>query len=111
MHAIALIVQCSDRWCEILPSDLVMASYVVEELVAQVLATLFQVVLIEDVSLRALPPRPHQDALLTLSVHALGCDPQPHAKHDLFAGAIEARLSHALTEILGLLRVERFAVC
>ncbi len=111
MHDIAMTVQCPDRWCEILPNDLTIAEYLVEELVAHVLSTLFQVVLIEDISLISLPVPVHQGALITLSLHALGGDPLPPVVRDLFDCTIEERLSCALVEIFGSLHVERFAVC
>jgi hypothetical protein len=111
MHDIAMIVQCPDRWCEILPTDLGRAEYLVEELVAHVLSTLFQVVLIEDISLGVQSVHVEQDALITLSLHVLGCDPLSSATCDLFTDTIETRLSGALGEIFGLLHVQRFAVC
>lgn len=109
MHDIAMLIQCPDSGCEVLAEDLVMAECMVEELVSQVLSTLFQVVLIEHVSLTFSPGSANQQALITLSLHALGCESLPTMA--LLAYTIEERLSCALVELFGSLNVERFAVC
>jgi hypothetical protein len=111
MHDIAMLIQYPDHWCEVISDDLAAAECLVEELVSHVLSTLFQVVLIEDVSLLFPHPHAHQDALTTLSLHALGCDPLPLVAHKRLDYIIEERLSRALVELFGSLNVERFAVC
>lgn len=111
MHDIAMLIQCPEHWCEIQPGDLAMAECLIEELIACVLSTLFQVVQIEDVSL-ILPSTPmYKEALVTLSLHALGYDPLSPVARNLFDYIIEERLSGALIELFGSLHVERFAVC
>ncbi len=111
MHDIAMLIQCPEHWCEIQPGERALAECLVEELIACVLSTLFQVVLIEDVSLILPAYSVHQETLVTLSLHALGYDPLTTVARNLFDYIIEERLSSALIELFGSLHVERFAVC
>ena len=113
MHDIAMLIRCPARRCEIHPGDLALAECLVEELVSNVLSMLFQVVVIENVSLILPSTRPHPDpdAPIKLSLHAQGYDPLPGAPERLLDYIIEERLSCALIELFGSLHVERFAVC
>ncbi|HEU5378124.1 MAG TPA: hypothetical protein VFV38_22095 [Ktedonobacteraceae bacterium] len=111
MQDIAMLIRCPDRCCELLSDDLVTAECVVENLISQVLSTFFQVVLIEDISLIVPAISSEHEALLTLSLHALGCDPLPPVDHNRLNYALEERLSCALVELFGPLKVEHFSVC
>lgn len=111
MHDIAMLIQCPERRCEIQPGERALTECLIEELISCVLSTLFQVVLIEDVSL-VLPATPvHQETQITLSLHALGYEPLSTIAPNLFDYVVEDRLSCALIELFGSLHVQRFAVC
>lgn len=113
MHDIAMLIRCPARRCEIQPGDLALAECLVEELVSNVLTALFQVVVIEDVSLILPVSHTHTDpdAPIKLSLHAQGYDPLPKVPARLLDYIIEEHLSCALIELFGSLHVERFAVC
>lgn len=111
MHDIAMLIQCPERWCEIQPGERVLAECLIEELISSVLSTLFQIVLIEDVSLSLSATPMHQETPVTLSLHALGYEPISTVAPNLFDYVIEERLSCALIELFGSLHVQRFAVC
>lgn len=111
MHTISMLIQYPERWCEVLPDNLATTECLVEELVSLVLSTLFQVVLIEEVTLLFPPSHTQQNELIKLSLHAQGGDPLPLISHNHLASIIEERLSCALVELFGSLSVEGFAVC
>lgn len=103
--SIDLLVHCARRYCEVLTDDVIMAECVVEDLFARVLATLFEVVCIEDVSV-AFPA--HHAEPITISLRAQGLEPSPALEH--LDCTIEEKLTCALAELFDSLNVERFAV-
>lgn len=110
MHDIDFRVRCADRCCEVLPDEPILAECIVEELLCRVLSTLFEVVLVDDVSLTFPPASAHQDSTIMLALHAQGCNPFPLPTLANLDCMIEDRLSCALVELFGSLHVERFAV-
>lgn len=104
-YAIDLLVRCSKRYCEVLPEDVTMAECVVEELSYRVLATFFDVVFIDNVTVTFPPDR---DAPITISLQAQGFDPLLVLEH--LDCTIEEKLSCALVELFDSLNVERFAL-
>ena len=104
-YSIDLLVRCPRRYCEVLSDDVIMAECVVEDLFAQVLATLFEVVCINDVSVAF--PANHAEPI-TISLRAQGFEPAPALEHP--DCTIEEKLTCALAELFDSLNVERFAL-
>lgn len=110
MHEIDFCVRCPDRCCEMLPDNPVLAECIVEDLLCRELSTLFEVVLVDDVSISFPSARSSRDEPITLTLRAQGCDPFPLPALTNLDCVIEGRLSCALVELFGSLNVERCAV-
>ena len=110
MHDIAVRIRCSNRYCEVPPDDISQAECAVEELLASVLLTFFEVVCVQDVSLIFHPAPIAQPASITISLQAQGYNPLPSRATDYLDCALVEQLSRALTELFGSLNVERFAI-
>lgn len=110
MHDIAMRIRCTNQYCEVPPDDPHLAECVVEELLAHVLLTFFEVVSVQHVSLTLQPAPIAQPASISLSLQAQGYNPLPACATDYLDCALVEHISRALTELFGSLNVERFAL-
>lgn len=110
MHDIDVRIRCPNRYCEVLPEDVTLAEFLLEELFYRVLAAFFDVVCIEDVTLALWPASLGQSASITIVLRAQGYDLLPPLPAGNLGHAIEERLLQALVELFGSLSVERFAL-
>lgn len=111
MHTIDLSFQASVRYCELLLEEITRDERVVEDLSSRTLATLFETVYIDDVSLSVPSLQEQHDAQLTISIRACGHDPLPEVALKYLDFIIEERLAIALAELFSEVSVVEVAVC
>lgn len=110
MHDIDVRIRCPNRYCEVLPENVILAECLLEELLYRVLATFFEVVFIGDVALAFWPASIGQSSSITIGLRAQGYSLLSPLSLDVLDRAIRERLLGALVELFGSLRVERFAL-
>lgn len=93
-YPIDLSINCPKRHSEAIIEDIPTTVCLVEELLAQALTTFFDVVLIDDVSVRFTPGR---EVPITIGLHAQGIELLRNIKN--LDSVIEDKLICALTEI------------
>ena len=107
---IDVLIQCPGSYCEVQSSDPFTGERAVEELVSLALTNLFDMVITQDVSV-IFPSAPApKDSLISISIHALGCDPLPIIDHANLDCVIEACLGSALVEFFDSFDVEHCIV-
>lgn len=104
-YDIDLLFNCYQGYCELVPEDVNMAEFIVEEVSAQALVGLFDTVCMGDV--RIMFPA-ESEAPIVIGVRAQGIEPLSNASDmDLL---VEDRLTCALLELFEQLDVERCCV-
>jgi hypothetical protein len=107
---IQVLFYCIDRLCEILLDKTIVAESTVEELVSMTLLTLFETVIVHDISI-TLPSVPIcAQAPIAISIRAHGYNPLLLEDSQPLDCAIEERLSCVLLELFGTLDIEHYAV-
>jgi hypothetical protein len=110
MHDIDLLVQCFNRYREVLSDDVTTAECMIEELFAGVLSTFFEFVVIERVALTFWPTSFSSASAITLFLRAQGEQLLLPIAVEHLDCAVEERLLCTLGELFGSLNVERFAL-
>lgn len=110
-RSIDVLFQSPDRFCEVWSGDIPTGECAVEEMASLALLTIFDTVLIEDVSVTFPPAHARPDSPIAIAIRAQGCDPLPMVDLAHLDCAIEDRLACAMVELFGSLNVERCTVC
>ena len=107
---INVLFYCTNHLCEVPFDNVVVAECAVEELASMALHTLFEHVLVDNVSITLPSLLARADASITISIRAQGYSPLPLMDSLPLDCAIEDRLVCALLEFFGTLDVECCAV-
>ena len=106
-YMIDAFFQCLDHYCEVDPCT---SEPMVEELVSLALTTLFESVLVQEVSVIFPPASVSSDSFISVLIRAQSCEPLPTIDCMHLDCVIEDCLSNTLRELFGSLEVKRCLV-